>query len=307
MPFQQSQTEEAYILDEDLVIDSETDKQETETNTDFTVTLPKVLNNVLSLDVTQVEINQETIGIFSVLKWIDIRVTMLDTATGDLHYHDLAVKLPPFNGVSTVDEIMQFISTNFNLAVRAEFTDGDKLLAEYFGGNLMIKETLSSRNNPSLPKTFGFYLAGYEIHNITLLFLSGAHAESSIAPLLGFDKTDLDATLVPTYHFEWTLDPASVLTSPYTYVDIFIREAPELRPFFRYYPDYEGFSRRQLLPGRSRMLTAPLRRLEKLHFQVRLRGGLVPTDAPLFLHLRILHLNESTEVPQYLKERIVIK
>lgn len=325
MPFQPGKPgKEAYVLDEDVLIDSEVDRQDGETNTDFTVTLPKVINNVIAAEVSEVEINRATIGAFSLEKWIDVTIWMDPLDGSDPTPFTFSAEIPPLDGTSTPTEMASIVALAMNNAVRAAFTDGNWL--DYTGQSSTASFstiTLScfyEEAGPGIPEnanaaqTLGF-AAGHRSFKMDLNFGTGPHADESIARIIGFTPgVDVEVFalitgggIFATYYFEFP-GTERVLTTPYPYLDIFIDEMPEFQPFFRFYPPNTTYTRRQLLPGRSRILSNPIRRLDKLRVRIRHQGGITPLATyPIFFHLRIFHIVEGDNVPQYLTERIVIR
>ena len=329
MPFQASEAgQDAYLLDEDILIDSEVDGQAGDTNMDFTVTLPKALNNVVALEVSEVEINRGTVGVFSLEKWLDISILMDPMDGNDPVTYSFSVELPPLDGTSTEEEIAQLVALAINNALREEFTDGNwlsctggsyqnpsgKTIAEFVcqydeGGPGIAENTAAARTLQ--------FAAGWRALQFSFLFGSGPNADTSIAENLGFvpgvDLTVPRATVGFIFpfiiHFFTLSGTNEVVTTPYRYLDVSIDQVPEFTPFFRFYPPNPNFSRRQLLPGRSRVLTRPIKRLNQLTIRIRHRLGIVPLATfPVFIHLRVFHVVDgSYGVPDYLMSRIMIK
>lgn len=326
MPFQPGQPgKEAYVLDEDVLIDSEVDRQDGETNTDFTVILPKVINNVIAAEVSEVEINRATVGAFSLEKWIDVTIYMDPLDGSDPTPFTFSAEIPPLDGTSTPNEMADIVALAMNNAVRAAFTDGNWL--EFLGTASTADFTTISilaqydDSGPGIPEntnaaqTLGFAL-GHLCLEMDLNFGTGAHADESIARIIGFTP-GVDVKVFAftigfppfsiSYYFEFN-GTEPVIPTPYPYLDFFIDEMPEFQPFFRFYPPNSTYTRRQLLPGRSRILSNPIRRLDKLRIRIRHQGGITPLATyPIFFHLRIFHIVEGDNVPQYLTERIVIR
>lgn len=336
MPFQPIEAGKgSYLLDEDVLVDSQIDKQDNETNIDFTVTLQKVLNNVIAMEVSEIEIDRAMVGAFSLEKWIDVTL-YVDPRTGaDPTPHTFSAKLPALDGTSTPQELAAVVALTLNNAVREAFTDGNWIefngsattsvgAPDFFTDNviLVVSCQIDSAGpgidpNPNALETLGFEPpgSGNIPTRIVFNFGTGPNAAESISRIIGV-KVGVDiecvfqfnGSIVLPLYFTDLSGTYTPTTTPYPYIDIFIDEIPEFQPFFRFYPPNPLYTRRQLLPARSRIITNPIKRMNKLRVRVRHQNGIRPTpEYPIFFHLRISHMVEGGGVPEYLTERIIVK
>lgn len=141
------------------------------------------------------------------------------------------------------------------------------------------------------------------------LFASGPNAAKSAATVLGFDPIDytfFDVTIDAT-PFKIAVSPRPALLNKFRYIDLFIDEVPEFKPFHRIYlPTVQSVV--NALPengSRMRLLTKPIRNLTHLTVRMRLQGDIVPfTTQNFYLSLRVFTLKSSFSLPDNEKERV---
>lgn len=323
MPLQNQRSDgEAYIVDEIIYLDTENGPEQISgTNADVLLSPFKVLQDVVSIEVADIQIDRSAASMFTVYNKLDFEFEVDDRTGSDPVYYQFTVTMPLSDPNAEPMEIYQLFDQAFNRQVRIEFTDGNWLSSGsafndpsyqmYF--NIYAEDPFESSVNPDAPNTIGFD-TGSIITKMTLLFASGPNADTlSAGPLLGFDKEDYDFTTIEVVFFDTIyyyvgVSQNNMNFSPYNYIDITIDEVPELNPVFRFFPKTYFSTRSQILPVKPRLLTEPIKKLEKLTLRYRLEGGFLPqVPPPLYLSLRIFHLLEGNNVPDYLKNRPIVK
>jgi len=326
MPLQEIEGDgEAYLVEDDIVIDSQFDIQ-SGTNTDFVFTPTKVLNNVTGIEIGSIQVDQSLSGPLSINSWFDIQFT---TDEVQPRVFIVSFQLPAMVNGSTQQELAELLQTSLTSALLSYFADGYWLTAraDFFGDDpIFVSITVEAPVDippfppaPTAPVTVGF-ANDVRFSSIILLFGSGEHADKTAAEVYGFEKTDftMNSFIIgdpgfpefAIYYYEAQAQNLPRIPD-YSYIDLFIDELPELQPFFRFFPPRDDSVVTQVLPARRsqfRLLTQPIRRLERLTIHVRLRGGFIPTDVlPLYLTLRIYHIKQGYNIPDYMTERIILK
>ena len=315
---------QAYLVEQDLFIDSQFNIN-SGSNTDFVFKPRDVLNNVTGVEVGNIQIYQSLNGPLSPNSWFDIQFTTDEVVP---RVFLINFQLPAMVNGTTAEELVDLLKDSLAAALSSYFADGDWLVASarISGGQVFISIQVKSPTfvlpfppAPTAPVTVGF-ANDVRFSSIVLLFGSGEHADKTAAEVFGFEKIDFTMSLsvigdpgFPEFaSFNYEAEAPNPPRVPdYSYIDIFIDELPELQPFFRFFPPRDDSVIHQILPARRsqfRMLTQPIRRLERLTVHVRLRGGVVPTDAfPIYLTLRVYHIKQGYNIPDYMTERIVLK
>lgn len=324
MPLQNIEGDgEAYLVEDDIVIDSQRDAI-SGTNTDFVVRPSTILNNVTGVELGTIQVERALSGPLSLNAWFDIQFTTDEVVP---RVFVVSFQLPAMVNGSTEDDLVTLLETSLQAAILSYFADGYWLTAgvDNFDG-VFISITVEAPvdippfpPSPTAPVTVGF-ADDVRFSSIVLLFGTGEHADRTAAEVYGFEKTDFTMSFFivgdpgfpefAVYYYEAEA-PNDMRVPDYSYIDIFIDELPELQPFFRFFPPRDNSAILQILPARRsqfRILTQPIRRLERLTVRVRLRGGIVPTDVfPLYITLRIYHIKQGYDIPDYMTERLILK
>lgn len=150
---------------------------------------------------------------------------------------------------------------------------------------------------------------GHDSTECELLFGSGPNRAASAGPVLGFEAADLAMAPATIYGvpFRQAISQAPAQINRFRYIDIFVDEVPELRPFHRIYTPVVSSKALTLQESASRLrfLTEPVRRLETLTVRPRLPGGLRPsTSYPFYFSFRVFELKSANELPEKEKRRI---
>lgn len=314
---------DTYIVDEDLLIDS--DDADRGDGLTFEYYPPRVINNVVAMEVSEIQLSRSLTGLFAVGGWVDFlfRSVDLSDATPPVDYL-FSFQLPTGDSTTTLLEAQQYFSNAFNFYIREQFTDGDWITADSvlpveFEGALNTKMTITIKSPYGngggigrIPqRTLGME-EGRIIEYIDMLNETGEHASESVFAILGYDPVDLRAyrqSPSPTRSIFDLFSQNTVTLSPYHYIDVRIQEVPEFVPFFRFYPDVDSYTQRQALPGITRIMTDPIRKLERLRITLRLPEGLLPRveSNPTFIHLKVFYLQSGLDVPEYMKRRELLR
>ena len=324
MPLQNIEGDgEAYLVEDDIIIDTQRGIS-SGTNTDFTVRPSKILNNVVGVEIGAIQVERALSGPLSLNSWFDIQFTTDEVVP---RVFVISFQLPAMVNGSTSDDLTALLETSLQAAILSYFADGYWLVAtvNYFD-TVFISIQVEAPVDippfppaPTAPVTVGF-ADDVRFSSIILLFGTGEHADKTAAEVYGFEKTDFTLNFFiigdpgfpefAIYYYEAEA-PNDIFVPDYSYIDIFIDELPELQPFFRFFPPRDNSTILQVLPARRsqvRLLTQPIRRLERLTVHVRLRGGIVPTDIfPMYLTLRVYHIKQGYNIPDYMTERVILK
>lgn len=329
MPLQENRGDGTlYILDEILYVDGENGTDLIDgSKADIRFRPQKVLQDVVSIEVSDIQIDRKSASMFAVYNKLDMEIEV-DPFNGDpVSYYTFTVTLPPADPNAEPMEILEIMDQAIRRQSRLEFVDGN-----WIGSSSGLSEptrnthTWNTRfslttaepgpddpENPDAPITIGFN-SGARITQWSILFESGANASTSPAEILGFEVEDLILMRVvigsppfDTYYFTGK-SPNQMNVQPYNFIDITVDEVPELNPVFRFYPKNFFATRIQVIPLKPRLLTEPIKKLERLTIRYRLENGLVPiSPPPIIISFRVFHLLEGIDVPDYLKNRPIIK
>lgn len=150
---------------------------------------------------------------------------------------------------------------------------------------------------------------GYGSTECEFLFDSGPNREESAAQILGFDNQDytfFPITLNGT-PFRVVVSPRNAQINRFRYLDILLDEVPEFKPFHRIFIPTIRTQTTSLPENASRMrlLSQPIRTLDRLTIRLRLAGGRKPFSIfPFYFSFRIFELKSSFALPEKEQERI---
>ena len=148
-------------------------------------------------------------------------------------------------------------------------------------------------------------LAPFAYASVQALFLTGPNEADSMHRVLGFDKVDtvpdpIDSSLTAPY---------LVNPRPFRFVDVTIRELPQLRPHSRFFFDKIEFSSPvNQQPPCQRLLQNPIQRLTEITISLRLEGNrsFGHFHNPVHeLEFEILSLEPSVNIPGWVDQELM--
>lgn len=323
MPLQEQRSDgSVYIVDEIVYVDGENDNQRPgDGNANIQFRPPKILQDVVSVEVSDIQISRNAASIFAIQNKLDFELEVDPNDGSDPVYYVFTVTYPLVDPNAEPLEITQAMDQAFNQQVQLEFTDGNWISSfagssveggfdTYF--NITTSESFEPPNTDA-PLTIGF-VSGALVTSITVLFKSGLNASTTLPEIFGFDYEDLQlnqsiiSTLPYPIYYYTGRSTNRMNYNVYNFIDITVDELPELNPVFRFFPKTYFSTRTQILPQKPRLLTKPIKKLERMTIRYRIDGTFTPLNPPpLLVNFRVFHLLEGFSVPEYVKERPIIK
>jgi len=127
--------------------------------------------------------------------------------------------------------------------------------------------------------------------------------------VLGLPKEDT----VPDPLTSGVQSNCSIDTEPYRYIDIELGQIPQFKPFARIYISGDStrneFKRPQDTPEHIRLLTDPLRRLDKLNIKLKLQDDKAPNHEIITGHdlsFEVLSLEPTNVLPDWVDQRLFL-
>lgn len=141
---------------------------------------------------------------------------------------------------------------------------------------------------------------------VIMLFETGANASDSMHRVLGFE-TQEDTT--PDAATDGVQAAFSVDVAPIRYVDVFVRQFPELNPHSRIYLTQGDFVRSEDYPNQPRFLTEPVTTLTRLDVTLTFNREQSPnTEADQFhdLGFEILSVEPEMDIPNWVEQKDLV-
>jgi hypothetical protein len=142
--------------------------------------------------------------------------------------------------------------------------------------------------------------------SVEFLFTSGPNAGSTPATVFGF-TTEAD-TLISTSPL--ILGPVStfpVILSPFRYIDVFLKDVPELKPMARIPLSGDLYATENHNTNSFRLLTQPIRNIQELHIQLTMVNGADPepvTTNGFDFVFDLLLLDPNNCVPTWIQQQL---
>lgn len=293
MPLLEPRVEKSFVQSTVILIDSERDRSDGQTTSDFTIELLNKISNVISIEVLGYHVPRTYFSPLSQGYIVDFQLSngILGTST-----------MVAYLGSADAPLILSSPPANLELARLTQAFDYALMGDATYGGYGKVTVGLNAQGTLSI--TSEPILGGAT--DITLLFSSGANVANSAAAALGFVAgMDVSGTGVGVTD-RVVSAPSANLGRQGAYIDISIKEAPELTPLTRLHYDETRVSMNDH-EHRTRLLTDPIDKLEFLNFQLRMRRpdgtyGILPLDLPIHLILKVVYLDSVFELPSYLEE-----
>jgi len=162
---------------------------------------------------------------------------------------------------------------------------------------------------PYAPRRYALFMqdmdAPNEFADVSLLFATGPNESDSMHRQLGYEKVDT----VPDPVWGGTLSTYTNNLNPLRYVDVTVKEAPELNPVARIFLNDHKMTRPiNQIPTAVRWLQQPIQRLDELTISLRLEGGrrLASTEDPThWLEFEILSLEPAQNIPSWVDQTFI--
>lgn len=279
-----------------------------ETSNDVRIQLKDAFSNVVGLEIENYQVPLQSLSQFTDKNKIDFRLRNASIYGGNWKQFTAEIPVKPVIYNSPDAPSADLLSSLYEAFSEAILRDPD------FGGKVDIIPVVDTTQVTSLLCRTRAYppLAtwpGYGSTEAELLFASGPNKEESAALVLGFDVLDYTFTPVTLNGtlFRQVKSPRNCQINRFRYLDIFIDEVPEFKPFHRIYiPTLRSVSTSLAENGsRTRILRQPIRKLETLTIRLRLPGGLKPsTFFPFYFSFRVFELKSSFRLPEKERDRI---
>jgi hypothetical protein len=145
--------------------------------------------------------------------------------------------------------------------------------------------------------------------SVQFLLATGINHMDSMHRVLGLPKAD--TTINPTTSGIQSL--CSIDTEPYRYIDIELGQIPQFRPFARIFVSGDStrdeFKRPDNPPEKIRLLTDPLRRLDRINIKLKLQDDKAPNHEIITGHdlsFEVLSLEPTNVLPDWVDQRLLI-
>jgi len=203
-----------------------------------------------------------------------VDISLTDVAT-NLQVLDFSVVLSPA-GYKNVEEMAKDLTLQFN-------TQMDAQGHAFFNSSNNVFWTITentSVNAYNVDHTLDFKIEENLVADTiqaTFLFASGTNRDNNASLPLGFTNEDTAVfTVAPTTYYTPQPQFRPELFT-FRYVDISIREFPELKPVARVYlTDKEYYSKGNTTVAAVRLLTEPVKEMEEMRVVITLPGGRKP-------------------------------
>jgi hypothetical protein len=168
---------------------------------------------------------------------------------------------------------------------------------------------LSTVPFPYAPRRYALFMQDTNAPNgfadVSLLFASGPNEADSMHRQLGYEKIDT----IPDPVWGGTLSTYTINTNPSRYIDVTVREAPELNPVGRIFlNDHKMTKPVNQIPTAVRWLHKPIQRLHEFNVSLRLEGGrrLASTEDPThWLGFEIISLEPAANIPGWVDQNFI--
>lgn len=263
---------------------------------DYVIDLPNEIQYVTGVELTSYNIPRDTCPTFlpassgvTGTNKLDFNLSTAGTTTGftiTLPSRKYAYKHVQVPSLSYVDRLQQML--NDAIANDPDFGTGQANEATF-----VVSSTPDEKTSVTVS---GTGLTGFQF-----LFSSGANSSSSPHTEMGFTNADTASALS-------TVSPSAVQLEPFRYVDISLGEVEEVTPLSRVFVQ-DNLNTNVLAnepnATRPRLITShPISKLNRLHVQLTLRGGLRPATGPehnlVFTVFSVA--NEPTAIPKWTKQ-----
>lgn len=290
-------TKDQYVISEDG------------TSSDVRIQLKDAFSNVVGLEMENYQVPLQSLSQFTGKNKIDFRLRNPNIFGGNWKNFTASIPVKPVVYNSPEAPGADLLTSLYESFAQTISTDPD------FGGKVDIVPVVDTAQTTRLiVRTLAYpplaTWPGYGSTEAEFLFGTGPNKEESAALVLGFDE--IDYTFFPIIingtAFRAVVSPRKTQINRFRYLDVFIDEVPEFKPFHRIFiPTVRSLS--TSLPenaSRMRLLTQPVRKLETLTIRLRLPGGIKPfTDFPFYFSFRVFELKSSYRLPE--KERARVK
>jgi hypothetical protein len=299
---------ESYINVSTLYISSKAPNVEFGPNgsADFKVTLPDYLTDVVSLEMENYCVPKNCLSQFMDRNTLDFRLRNPDIFGGQ--WKTFQLQLPQtavvYNTpVARSTDLLSLLFAGFRDLILRDPDFGNKVdIVPIADPNTFV--TLACRTllypSPTWP--------GFGSTECEFLFGTGVATKTSVAPILGFDETDI--AFVPSVYYGF---PVRIIQSAREaaininrYLDVYVDEFSVSEPFYRIFvPSVASVSLTQPeINARARMLEVPIRSTKTLTFHLRLRGNVKPvTDQGFYFNIKVFQLKTANNIPPYNKSR----
>lgn len=319
-----------YYLKQTLVPITNEDRIVTESsdNFTFTVNLDRAIPQVVSIELAYFSvprlITPSFVGAADLYQIIrDGKIVLSNTVRNT----ETDVRLTAIDGIET----LEFTSSMDTALILISFitltgiTVSEFLLLQYLYFDFVGKWSLKASATPGTTITptnyrlsftgltdpvLEFFLqhkASSVYGTVELLYGTGPSRADQSSAVLGF-KPNVDTT--PTADRNSARADYVINTRPYTYVDVNLEEAAELRPLARIFTvdeSSDAYATQENPVRRPRLLANPVPLLDQLNVTLRLPGGLRPSyvcGIGMDLVFSVLSLAEETRIPEWLKQTI---
>ncbi len=269
---------------------------------DFTYTLPNYLTDVVAMEMDNYNVPISALSQFTERNLLDFRLR--NPAIFGGQWKNLTLELPRASFVyntpqSRVADLLSLLFRSFQELLLA---DPD------FGGKVDIVPLPDPKTFVTLGCRTLFYddpsWPGYGSTECEFLFGSGPNKARSVAPVLGFEETDVVFQPLVYYGFplRYTVSDREAAVNLYRFVDVFIDEYSTSEPFYRVFvPSISSIAlTKPEVNARARMLETPLRQAKTLTFRLRLAGGVRPqTTDPFYFNIKVFSLKRAIKAPGY--------
>ena len=164
-----------------------------------------------------------------------------------------------------------------------------------------IQTMIVSNNGPATYATVEF------------LYGTGANKENQTSRVWGFPPgVDSTPTTEQTPNLNGARPSAPLQFTQFRYMNIYLEEAPEFRPFARIYTTDEienNYTTPCNLPMRTRILKTPIRRMRRLRFRASLEDDielLSGSDNGLMFTFEVLSIAQVPKVPAWVIQRLTL-
>lgn len=289
-------TESAYVISDDGL------------SNDVRVQLKDAFSNVVGLEMENYQVPLQSLSQFTDGNLIDFRLRNPAIFGGNWKNFTASIAVKPvvYNSPEAPGaDLLTSLYDAFNQTISKDPDFGGKVdivpVADTGLTTRLLCRTLAYPPLATWP--------GYGSTECEFLFGSGPNKDRSAALVLGFDE--IDYTFFPVVlngtPFNIAVSPRKAQVNKYRYLDVFIDEVPEFKPFHRIFiPTIRSLS--TSLPenaSRMRLLTQPLRKLDTLTLRLRLPGGIKPfTNQPFYFSFRVFELKSSYSLPEKERQRV---
>lgn len=272
----------------------------------YKVRLPEVLTDVIGVRVTAWNLPNNMgpsfisrQGNLSGNDYVDVTLTDTSATFPDLTF---SIRFPQrnFSYINVVEEQYSYIDALAQLLNSAVAGDAN------YGGNILFSTTSDPDEKTiivleSLSPTF----SNADDVQFTLLFSTGANAADSAADNMGFAEADYTSSTVLGY--QQITSPNPVALNEYRYVDIYIKQFPQLQPVARIYLTnllYSGTTRNDFSNGVEFLLSNAPKPFSDIEISLRLKGGRIPLalNRDHDLTLVFYQLEKQVSVPQWVTQ-----